>query len=224
MAKITPTKPILVGLYGFPGSGKSYLARNLSTAMRIANVSADRIRGELFARPRYDNRENAIVSHLMDYMTEEFLSSGVSVIYDTNATRRRQRHHLQKLAAKHRADYLLVWLQIDAETSFLRTQHRDRRTTDDRFAAPLSRQAYDNLLNSMQNPEDEDYIVVSGKHAFVTQKTAIVNRLYREGLINTGTVQSNILAKPGLVNLVPAPRPTDYTRRNISISQEWPSS
>jgi hypothetical protein len=71
----------------------------------------------------------------------------------------------------------------------------------------------------MQNPgPDEDFLVVSGKHSFVTQKNAILNRLYQKGLIKARSVQSHV-TKPELVNLVPnlqAGR-VDMTRRNINI-------
>ena len=218
MTKIALNKPVLVSLYGFPGSGKSFVARNLAEHVQMAHVSADRIRSELFAKPRYDKQENAIVAHLMNYMTEEFLGAGLSVVYDTQALSASQRRRLRELAAKHRAAYLLVWLQIDVESAFTRTQRRDRRTTDDKFAQPQTRDSFNRQLATMQNPKDEQYLVVSGKHAFVTQKSAIVNRLYQIGLIPSETVQSNV-TKPGLVNLVPSryTPETETIRRNISV-------
>lgn len=218
MAKIVLNKPVLICLYGFPGSGKSFVARNLTEHIQMAQVSSDRIRSELFANPRYDPQENAIVMHLMNYMVEQFLSAGMSVVYDVNALRLGQRRKLRELAAKHRAAYLLVWLQIDVESAFARTQRRDRRTADDKLAQPQTRESFNHQLATMQNPEDEQYLVLSGKHAFVTQKSAVVNRLYQIGLIPSETVQSNI-TKPGLVNLVPnryASR-ADISRRDITI-------
>lgn len=218
MAKIVLNRPVLICLYGFPGSGKSFVARNLSEHIQMAQVSADHIRSELFANPRYDNQENAIVSHMMGYMVEEFLGSGPSVVYDGNAFRTAQRRRLRELAAKHKAAYLLVWLQIDVESAFARTQRRDRRTMDDKFAEPQTRQSFNSQLSTMQNPKDEQYIVISGKHAFVTQKSAVVNRLYQIGLITSESVQSNI-TKPGLINLVPNryAGQADMSRRNIAI-------
>lgn len=219
MVKIVLSKPVLVCLYGFPGSGKSFVARNLAEHISLAHVSADRMRSELFATPRYDNQENAIISHLMNYMTEEFLGAGLSVAYDANTLRASQRRRLRELAAKHRAAYLLVWLQIDVESSYIRTQRRDRRTTDDKYAEPQTRESFNRQLSTMQNPKDEQYLVISGKHAFVTQKSAIVNRLYQMVLIPSDTVQGNI-TKPELVNLIPRRPivPLDMARRNISVS------
>jgi predicted kinase len=219
MAKIVLSKPALICLYGFPGSGKSYLARNLTEDIQLANVSSDRIRSELFQSPRYDAQENAVVTHLMDYMSEEFLNSGVSVVYDTNALRAAQRRKLRELARKHRVEYLLIWLQIDIDSAFARTQERDRRTSDDKYAEPQTKNSFDRQLTGMQNPLGEDYIVVSGKHTFTTQKGAVINRLYQMGLIGSGIVQHSV-AKPDLVNLIPNPHAgrVDLTRRNITIS------
>lgn len=219
MTKVILPKPVLVCLYGFPGSGKSYVARNLADTVQMAHVSADRIRTELFESPRFDKQENAIVSHLIRYMTEEFLSSGVSVVYDTNALRAAQRRDLREMARRHHAEYILVWIQIDPDTAFARTQNRDRRTSDDRYAEPQNPATFQRQLSGMQNPEGEDYIVISGKHTFTTQKTAIINRLYQMGLISSDAVQHNV-AKPELINLIPNPRAgrVDMSRRNINIS------
>jgi predicted kinase len=219
MTKVVLNKPVLLCLYGFPGAGKSYLARNLVDNLHMVNIGADRIRSELFERPRYDAQEDAVIAHLMNYMTEEFLNAGVSVVYDSNALRVAQRRKLRELAQKHKAEYLLVWLQIDVESAFARTQDRDRRTNDDKFAEPQTRLTFDKKLAGMQNPQDENYLVVSGKHSFPTQKSSILNKLYQMGLTRSDSLQGS-MTSPGLVNLVPNPHAgrVDFTRRNITIS------
>jgi predicted kinase len=219
MAKIELSKPTLVCFYGYPGSGKSYVTRNLEEVLEIARVSADRIRHEMFRQPRYDAQENAIVTHLMNYMTEEFLRAGVSVVYDANALRAGQRRRIRELARKHRASYLLVWLQINPENAFERTQRRDKRTQDDKFSEEQTKASFDQQIAIMQNPGlDEDYLVISGKHTFITQKNAILNRLYQLGLVSAGSVQTHI-TKPGLVNLIPSAQGgrVDHSRRNINV-------
>src|SRR4029079_6821551 len=118
--KVVPTKPLLILLYGYPGSGKTFFAWQLTDHIQAAHVHADRIRGELFEQPRYDKEENDVVTQLMDYMTGEFLNAGLSVIYDTNAMRAGQRRTLRDMARKAHAQPVLVWLQIDAESAFAR--------------------------------------------------------------------------------------------------------
>src|SRR5581483_10560964 len=197
MPKIILAKPAVICLYGYPGSGKSYVARNLTEEIQLAHVSSDRVRNELFQSPRYDAQENAIITHLMDYMSEEFLNSGVSIVYDTNALRAAQRRRLRELAHKHKAAYLLIWLQIDIDTAFSRTQERDRRTSDDKYSEPQTKASFDRQASGMQNPEGEEYLVISGKHTFSTQKNSIINRLFQMGLLGADTVQHTV-AKPGL--------------------------
>ncbi len=159
-SKIESAKPLLIMLYGFPGAGKSYFARRLTEQLQAAHVHGDRIRGELFENPQFDKEENAVITQLMDYMTHEFLNAGLSVVYDANAMRRTQRHVLREMARKAGATPLLMWLQIDQDGSFARISTRDRRRTDDKYATPLDRTAFDNIATHMQNPQSvEDYVV-----------------------------------------------------------------
>lgn len=221
MAKVIPTKPLFIMLYGFPGSGKTYFARQLCEHLQAAHVQADRIRSELFESPRYDQQENSIIAQLTSYMTNEFLNAGISVVYDTNAMRANQRHAMRDMARRLHAQPILVWFQIDLESSFGRSMKRDRRKADDRFAMPMDRSTFDNIVGHMQNPSlTEEYIVVSGKHLFSTQLSATMKKLRELNLISLDDASSKV-AKPGLVNLVPnhsnAAGRVDMSRRNIVI-------
>ena len=218
--KVTADKPVLVLLYGFPGSGKTHFANQMSQHFNCAHVHSDRIRHELFEEPRYDEQENGIVTHLMEYMTDEFLKAGVSVIYDVNAMRKTQRRALREAARKKGVKTLVVWFQVDAETSYGRLKRRDRRTADDKYAVDYTREEFKSLASKMQHPEAiEEYVVVSGKHTFPSQRTAFFKKLMEMKIIDSQTAQSKV-AKPGLINLVPNSLKNgrvDMSRRNIRI-------
>ncbi len=217
-SKITLTRPILIALYGFPGSGKSYLARNLTESVQLAYLNSEKIRTDLFEKPQYSEREDYIVGQLMNYLGDQFLAAGLGIVYDANAKSRRDRRAQRELAKKHKADYLLLWLQIDQETAFGRTQKRDRRTVDDKYAQAQNQNSFKDQLSQMQNPKDEDYLVLSGKHGFASQRSAILNHFYKTGLARGEVIQTNI-TKPGLVNLIPSRTAVsvDFERRNIAI-------
>ncbi len=219
MAKLTTTKPALIMLYGYPGAGKTYFARQFCESVQAAHVQGDRIRAELFDQPRYDRQENALVTQLMNYMTSEFLAAGISVVYDMNAGRAAQRHQLRDMARKAHAQPLLVWFQIDVESAFTRLSKRDRRRADDKYAAYLDRTSYEQVISAMQNPvASEDYAVVSGKHTFKTQYSAVVKRMYELSLLSGEDLTPRVV-KPGMVNLVPnlVGGRVDMARRNITI-------
>ena len=215
MNKLQLNEPALFLLYGYPGVGKTYFARQLAEETGSAHIQGDRIRFELFEEPRYDRQENELVMHLMNYMSEEFLKAGIPVIYDTNAMRLSQRRTLRELARKAKCQSLIVWIQVDIESAFVRASKRDHRKLDDKFAQEMTEKMFQKFSGYMQNPNPtEEYVVVSGKHTYNTQRGALMKKLYTMGLINSTTAASGVV-KPGLVNLVPGR--VDQHRRNVII-------
>jgi len=219
MSKLAPAKPFLLLFYGFPGSGKTYFSRQLADHVQVAHVQADRIRYELFEEPRYDKQENTVVLQIVNYMVEEFLNAGVSVVYDMGAIRLAQRRMLRDMARKTGAEPILLWQQIDAESALARVMKRDRRKADDRYALQPDYTTFQRIAGGMQNPQtSEDYIVISGKHVFNTQFNALLRHFYQKGILHSDQQVAKV-AKPGLVNLIPNPNAgrVDMSRRNITI-------
>ncbi len=218
-AKIQTTKPLLIMLYGYPGAGKTHFSRELTNNLQCAHVHGDRIRHELFEEPQYDSQENAIVTQLMDYMTEEFLSAGVSVIYDYTTIRKGQRRKLREAARKKGAETVTVWFQMDMETAFKRLSGRDRRRADDKYAVDYTQEMFKKYIAHMQHPENvENYVVVSGKHTYNSQQTSLFKKLLEMNIVAAQEGQSKV-AMPGMINLIPRmplQRP-NTARRNINV-------
>jgi predicted kinase len=219
VTKIQTNKPMLILLYGFPGAGKTHFAHNMTRYMNCAHVHSDRIRHELFEEPRHDKQEDQIIAHLMNYMAEEFLNAGISVIYDTTMSRKTDRNTMRELARKKQAKTLLVWFQIDPDTSYARLRKRDRRKIEDKYAQKYNEVTFREYASKMQHPEPtEDYVVVSGKHTIDSQRSSLTKKLMEMGLVNLDAAQASV-AKPGMVNLIPQSSGgrVDRTRRNINI-------
>lgn len=203
MEKILPEKPVLILLYGFPGSGKTYFSRQFCEEVHAAHLEEDRIRFELFETPRYSKQENFALGRIMEYMTNEFLTAGISVVYDMNAMRLSQRRNLREIARKQKAQILIVWFQVDADTAYLRNNKRDRRRLDDRYAAGYNVDQFKELAAHMQQPDiTEDFIVISGKHSYPSQRSGVMKKLADLRIVRHNDAMQRTV-KPELVNLVP---------------------
>lgn len=202
MDKIYPNKPVLLVLYGFPGSGKTYFSRQFCQGVHAAHLEEDKIRKELFENPKYTKQENLVVNRLMSYMAEEFLKAGLSVVYDANAMRTGQRRHLKELAKNNKAESVVLWLQVDADTAYIRNVKRDRRKSDDRYSAGYDVEGFKEVASMMQHPnENENYVVVSGKHTFSSQISTVMRKLADMLVVSPEHANTKII-KPELTNLV----------------------
>ena len=220
MSKISLKHPTIIYLYGVPGSGKTLLSHKLSETFDMAVISAERLRYELFEEPRHDKTEFQIITQLMHYMAEEFIQVGVSVVLDVSSSRASDRKEIKELARRLRAQELLIWIQVDPDTAWARTRNRDRRKTEDKYAADLSKEQFEQYIKIMQNPVNEQCLVLSGKHQFNTHKNIIVKKMLDLGMITINDLEKKI-ARPELINLVSRAQAqagrVDYSRRNISI-------
>ena len=215
--KITPLKPFLLYMYGFPGAGKTAFARQLTEELNIAHLQQDRLTQELLEGN--GAAAEKLSRKTMEFMAREFLRAGISVIYDTNLQRLSDRRKLRDAARAAKAVPVMIWLQVDAETAFQREQKRDRRKSDDHYARGYTPEQFEAYMNNMQNPFEEQYIVISGKHTFNTQRAAVIKKFYELGILSPSQLNQSI-AKPELVNLVPQASlggTPQIPRRNINI-------
>lgn len=213
-------RPTLVMLMGYPGSGKSYTASQLASLLGMAHLSSDKVREKLFPKPSYTPTEHRTVVQIMLLMAEQFLEIEESVVFDISLNRLSERKAMREMTKKRGATPFLLWLQIDRESAKARAQTKDKRRTEDKYTAKLSDAVFNSFVMAFQPPQNEDYLVVSGKHTFNSQKGSILRKMREMGLIEDETLRSHV-PKPELMNLAAKARAeaglADYTKRNITV-------
>lgn len=205
-------------LYGYPGSGKTSFSRQMSEELGVIHLQEDKIRHDLFGSNTSSGAFKA-TRKVLDFMTRDYLKAGISIMYDAHVIRASDRRKVREMAHEAKAASLLIWLQVDPETTYERTNKRDRRKADDKYAEEYDENTYRNILGHMQNPNNEDYIVVSGKHTFSTQHSSVIKRLFDMRVLTAEEATANVV-KPELMNLVPKSNIQlrgDIIHRNISI-------
>lgn len=188
-------KQVLFLTLGYPGAGKSYVARQLAEEMDLIRISADRIRYELFENPTFSRDEDDIVFRILDYMLEEALKSGKSIVCDGDFGLRKSRRVKYELARKHSAHVIILWVQTDLETAFQRASSRDGRKLDDKYSFNHDRETFEKLVGKLKRPQGEPTIVISGKHIFKVQYTNILRKLQQANLIGEPVRSSSPIAE-----------------------------
>lgn len=217
--KITPIKPFIIMMYGYPGCGKTAFGRQFHEELGIVHLQEDKIRHDLFGENTSEGAYRG-ARKVLNYMAADYLRSGISVVYDADVFRSNDRRRIRDLASQSKAKSILIWLQTDPDTTFERTQNRDHRKADDKYATEYTEDTYREILSQMQNPDQlEDYIVISAKHTFNSQRSTVFKKLFDMKLISIDEMQAKTV-KPGLTNLIPKnpiQHRGDIIRRDISI-------
>ncbi len=165
-------RPILLGTFGHPGSGKTYFSERLAKKEKLFHLSADRIRLKMFKNPKYTLEEHKIVFAFMNYLAEEFLKHGVSVIYDANFNLRKHRQKLNSLAKKANAEYKLVWVKTSDEKAMSRIKKRSKlkNTKKKELYRPIDLKVFKLLKEEMQNPTVKEKVIeINGGISFSKQ-------------------------------------------------------
>lgn len=173
-------KPILFTTLGFPGSGKTYFARKFAREFGLIHLNSDKVRSELFKKPKYTPAEHKIVFEEMDKRTGRFLSEGKSVIYDANLIKRKFRRKLQSIARKHNARYLLLWFRIPVNIAIGRILRRKKLKSEfeKKYQVPIDKWVVLRIRKATEPPtKTEPHIIVDGAKPYKTAVEVIKNVL-----------------------------------------------
>lgn len=169
-------KPTLYLMLGYPGAGKTTVARVISQLTGATHLWADGERRERFGDPTYSEEENKQLYDQMNNETAELLAAGKSVVFDTGFNKLADRDHLRALAAEQGADTRLVWVSVDAETARARAT-QDAHLQDTRALGDMSPDDFERLREKLEPPAaTEDYTELDGTRItpdYVTQQLGL---------------------------------------------------
>ncbi|KAF8043523.1 hypothetical protein BT93_A1749 [Corymbia citriodora subsp. variegata] len=131
-----PNTPIIVAMKGHPGTGKSTLARALSSALKIPLLDKDDVRDCTLAlqqrhQPPEDGLLNDLAYDVVFAVAATQLANGLSVVVDSPLSRRARLDHLVRLASSHGARVAVVECRPgdEAERIALRPSDQDESST-----------------------------------------------------------------------------------------------
>jgi predicted kinase len=169
-------KPRLYLMLGYPGAGKTSVAKIIEKLTGAVRLSSDDLRLQLFPHPTYSQDEHDAVYKELDRRTEALLQEGKGVIYDANLNRYIHRIEKYVIAERTNARAVLVWVQVPRdlarERAVLRGHHH-LVPKDETFES-----MFDRVSSIIEEPrEDERAYTLDGTEVDDQSVQKLLNKL-----------------------------------------------
>lgn len=168
MKPLSSNKPHMIVVVGIPGSGKSFFAEHFAATFKAPLISYDRLRTELTT----DCDDNVIAGNIANYLLEEVLKTGRTVVYDGQTDLRTERALVAKKSRDSGYEPLFIWVQTESVTA------KKRATKPNPDKTNLSIEQFDIKFRRFSPPhQTEKAIVISGKHTYNSQLKIVLKHL-----------------------------------------------
>ena len=154
-------KPILFYMIGYPGAGKTTLAKCLSDNYGCMHIYGDKMAFELFGIPKYTKEEADILYQSMDDWAIETLLSGRSVIYDVSANTYLKRRRLVGLAKSCHSLPVGLWVKTPLKVAIHRAGELRRSDYSDRIARTTPPAVFYKIMAGFEVIRSSEHLIIS---------------------------------------------------------------
>lgn len=172
MKPLSVSKPHLIIMVGIPGSGKSFFAEHFADTFKAPIISFDNIRNKLSDCPTYNKTEDEIVKNIANYVLNETLKTGRTIIFDGQSETRIDRANIAKKSRDTGYEPLFIWVQTESLTA----KKRSMKSPDGK--SKMSSDQFESRLKKFNAPHSsEKPVVISGKHTYSSQLKIVLKNL-----------------------------------------------
>lgn len=150
-------RPTLYLLIGYPGAGKTTVAKIIHEATGAVHLWSDIERHKLFGHPTHSKEESDALYDALNRRTEELLAEGQSVIFDTNFNFRADRHKLRAIASRHNADTVVIWVRVPIAVA--KERALSAGITRNGYHTHMSEQQFDSIVSKLEAPDEDETII-----------------------------------------------------------------
>lgn len=157
MQKSKKNKPLLYMMLGVPGAGKTSVSEYIADLTKAVHISSDQFRKHMFDSPEsITETEHSQIYSMLDYITEQILKSGKSVIYDANLNRYIHRQEKYAICDKVGAEPKLIWVRTDEKVARLRATEQAYLHPGHRPFGNMSLKTFERLFDQMEEPRSDE--------------------------------------------------------------------
>lgn len=175
ISAIAWSKPILIGIFGLPCSGKTEVAAWLGARFPFVILSTDAI------RLTYDLPSGPATHDVMYAIVDELLPHNLGLIFDGIHTSRSDRERLRQFAAKHDAECELIFTKADLSTIQQRLEDRanDPDATTAQMKYVIIPEHFARIASYLELPDDSEtfWCVDTSSNSIANQLAPLMSRL-----------------------------------------------
>ena len=165
-------EPLFIVVSGLPGTGKSYLCRQLAERLSVIILESDGLRKTLFPSPGYSSPESSRLFRACHLLIERLLKQGISLIFDATNLSEGHREHLYSIADHLGVKLVLVRVEAPPKVVYdrLRARHGNSEGKSD-----ADWTVYRRMKPSVQKIRRNHYVVDTSQDI-----TPVLNKIVRE--------------------------------------------
>lgn len=149
------TKSLYI-LVGYPGAGKTTLAKLIHEQTGAVHIWADHERHKLFKPVTYSHDESQQLYRKLNEECKTYLTEGMSVIFDTNFNFYSDRQHLRQIADEHKAELKLIWVTTAPELAKQRAV-TESEANHTRIWGNMKDVDFDRISGHLEPPTDAEH-------------------------------------------------------------------
>lgn len=174
MKELNTQKPLVLGLIGLPGAGKSKLAQQFSTMFGAPVIDAGLLRRTVFG-DRIPNKQYELGLRAAFWsLADELFKTKRTFLLDGNLNSFAARSEAR--AAAKKAGYDVLWLWVQTSEAVARDRATAAKRGSENIIIPTA--AFDRAVTLFEAPRaGEEHVVLSGQRTFNSQVRPILKKI-----------------------------------------------
>lgn len=154
---------------GLPGVGKTTVAKQLAPLINGIVLSTDKIRKELFHKPRYGRQEKKLVYNVLTLLTEYLYNANINCVLDATFLKEKSRREVRVKLGKNAKVYIIECVCAE-EIVFTRLKSRKIDYSDADFSVYR-------MMKRMYEPINEKHITIDTSTVSNTQIKELASKI-----------------------------------------------
>ncbi len=169
---------MLLVVFGLPGTGKTFLAKELAGELGLRHLNTDGARKKILSRPGYTDKEKEMVYSKLFEFALEYLKRGDDVVIDGTFYKAALREKIRKIAKEANTKPVFVELTAPEEVVAERVEDRKKR----KCASEADYCVYQKIKREFE-PMDERHLVINSTMPLLKQVERVRFHLKKGGLL-----------------------------------------